>query len=250
MALTRNNPFPRLEGKLLVLVPKPGPESDFHKAAARDSNSKSGSSPIGFNKRGHSPLAWYSRQETLSVGSTSDYSTLKALEGSATKRTQTRGKGAQSQFAKRGKPNPVDVQAAHNNRLLYQTKKQLLRMRGRTRGNGDSSSCTEKCRRIRFATQCGAYVASAKGQELGMMGGWRRAGLRWFKILVSPPHMHILIAFPPDHNPDPPPLLSSQPPSNGVTPAIVVLWIVCSFGVQGQVGVRLERLCATRVQEL
>ena len=90
MALTRNSPFSRHEGKLLVLVPKPGPESDFHKAAARDSSSKSGPNPIGFSKWGHSPLAWYSRRETLPAGSTSDYSTLKALEGSATKRTQTR----------------------------------------------------------------------------------------------------------------------------------------------------------------
>ena len=37
---------------------------------------------------------------------------------------------------KRGKPNPVDVQAAHNNRLLYQTKKQPLRMQKNPRQQG------------------------------------------------------------------------------------------------------------------
>jgi hypothetical protein len=64
------------------------------------------------------------------------------------------------------------------------------------------------------------------------------------------PRMHILITFPPDHNPDPPPSSLPHPPPNGVTPVIVLLWIVCSFGVQGQVGMRLERLRATRVHEL
>jgi len=116
MALTRRNRFSRHEGKLLIPVPKPGqqnPESDFHKAAVRDSNSNSGPNPVGFSKWG----------QILPAGSTSDYSKLTALEGSATKQTQTRDEGPQSQFLKRGKPNPVDIQAAHNNRLAQHLAK-------------------------------------------------------------------------------------------------------------------------------
>ena len=48
--------------------------------------------------------------------------------GSATKRTQTRDEGAQSQFVKRGKPNPVDIQAAHSNRLALHKAKVEARM--------------------------------------------------------------------------------------------------------------------------
>ena len=55
--------------------------------------------------------------DSAPAGSTSGHSALTALEGSATKRTQTRDEGAQSLFVKRGKPNPVHIQAAHNNRL-------------------------------------------------------------------------------------------------------------------------------------
>ena len=56
MALTRRNRFCRHEGKLLVPVPKSGqqnPESDFHKAAVRDSSGKSGPNPVGFSKWGN-----------------------------------------------------------------------------------------------------------------------------------------------------------------------------------------------------
>ena len=116
MALTGRGRFSRHEGKLLVPVLRPGqqnPQSDFHKAAFRDSSSKPGPSHVGFSKWG----------QTLPAGSTSGYSKLTALEGSATKRTQTRGEGAQSQFVKRGKPSPVDRQAAHNNRLAQHLTK-------------------------------------------------------------------------------------------------------------------------------
>ena len=89
------------------------PESGFHKAAVRGSSSKSGPNLVGFSKWG----------KTLPAGSTPGYSKLTALEGSATKRTQTRGEDAQSQFLKRGNPNPVDIQAAHNNRLAQHLAK-------------------------------------------------------------------------------------------------------------------------------
>ena len=115
MALTGRRSCSRHEGKLLVPVLRPGqrPESDFHNVAVRDNSGKSGPNPVGFSKWG----------QALPAGSTSGYSKLTAFEGSATKRTQARDEGAQSQFVKRGKPNPVDIQAAHNNRLVQHMAK-------------------------------------------------------------------------------------------------------------------------------
>ena len=57
--------------------------------------------------------------------------------GSATKRTQTRDEGAHSQFAKRGKPNPVDIQAAHGNRLaLHKAKVEARTVKKNPRKRG------------------------------------------------------------------------------------------------------------------
>ena len=130
MALTRRNRFSRHEGKLLVPVLRPGqqnPDSIFYKAAVRDSSSKSGPNPVGFSKWG----------KTLPARSASGYSKRTALEGSATKRTQTRDEGAQSQFSKRGKPNPVDIHSAHNNRLAqHLAKGQLRKMQKNPRKRG------------------------------------------------------------------------------------------------------------------
>ena len=116
MALAGRSSCSRHEGKLLVPVQRPGrkePESGFHKAAVRDSSGKFGPNPVGCRKWG----------QTLPAGSTSGHSALTAVEGSATKRTQTRDEGAQSLFVKRGKPNPVDIQAAYNNRLAQHKAK-------------------------------------------------------------------------------------------------------------------------------
>ena len=120
-ALTRGrSSSSRHEGKLLVPghKPKRKKESDFHKAAVSDSSGKSGPNPVGFSKWG----------QTLPAGSTPGYSTLTALGGSATKRTQTRDEGAHSQFVKRGKPNPTDAQAAQPNRLALHKAKVESRM--------------------------------------------------------------------------------------------------------------------------
>ena len=88
MALAGRSSCSRHEVKLLVPGHKPErkEESDFHKAAVRDSSGKPGPNPVGFSKWG----------QALPAGSTSGYSALMALEGSATKRTQTRDEGAQS----------------------------------------------------------------------------------------------------------------------------------------------------------
>ena len=92
-----------------------------------DSSSKSGPNPVGFSKWG----------KTLPARSASGYSKRTALEGSATKRTQTRDEGAQSQFSKRGKPNPVDIHSAHNNRLAqHLAKGQLRKMQKNPRKRG------------------------------------------------------------------------------------------------------------------
>ena len=130
MALTGRSSCSRHEDKLLVPVLRPGqkkPESDFHKAAVRDNSGKSGPNPVGFRKWG----------QTLPAGSISGYSKLTAWEESATKRTQTRDEGAHSQFVKRGKPNPVDIQAAHNNRLaqhMANIQSRLVEKNPRKRG--------------------------------------------------------------------------------------------------------------------
>ena len=91
----------------------------------------------------------------------------------------------------------------------------------------------------------GYGVANATDLKVGGVGLVSSGSRSW----LAPPHAH-LDRFSTRSQSQPSPLLSSPPPSNGVTPVIVLLWIVCSFGVQGQVGVRLERLRATRVQEL
>ena len=51
MVLAGRSSCSRHEGTLLVPVLRPGrkePESDFHKAAVRDSSGKSGFNPVGF----------------------------------------------------------------------------------------------------------------------------------------------------------------------------------------------------------
>ena len=75
----------------------------------------------------------------MPAGSTSGYSTLTALGGAATKRTQTRSEGAHSQFVKRGKPNPADIQAAHDNKAaLRKAKVQAREVKQQPRKRGFS----------------------------------------------------------------------------------------------------------------
>ena len=118
MALAERSPRSSHEGKLLVPVQRPGrkePESDFHKAAVRDSSGKPGPNPVGFSKWG----------QTLPAGSTSGYSALTALEGSATKRTQTRDEGAHSQFVKRGKNRTRSTYRRHTTTDLHCTRQRF-----------------------------------------------------------------------------------------------------------------------------
>ena len=90
MALTERSSRTRHEGRMLVPGHKPeqDKESDFHKAAVRDSSGKSDHNPVGFSNWG----------QIMPAGSTSGYSTLMALGG---------GRNQENADAQRRRAQPV-----------------------------------------------------------------------------------------------------------------------------------------------
>ena len=67
---------------------------------------------------------------------------------------------------KRGKPNPVDIQVAHNNRLAeHLAKKQFQKMRKNPRENGLVKLGWVSQREICFETQCIADVTRTRGSR-------------------------------------------------------------------------------------